>query len=145
MLSKNCYDHVKPIIQSTKLKIASILPKFLRQSYRRTKWGEIRTRLKKFRKNFPIFMAKFLKQNHRPAKFSNSFFLKLAQKIGRIENFAPPKAQGSRMPLVRAVYHDLLRRVAAHSDQGRNDDICFRKTSGSNIGAPSLLLALGAI
>jgi len=63
-------------------------------------------------------MAKFLKQNHRPAKFSNSFFLKLAQKIGRIENFAPPKAQGSRMPLVRAVYHDLLRRVAARSNQG---------------------------
>jgi len=25
------------------------------------------------------------------------------------------------MPLVRAVYHDLLRRVAVHSNQGRND------------------------
>jgi len=45
----------------------------------------------------------------------------VAQKIGRIENFAPPKAQGSRMPLVRAVYHDLLRRVAALSNQERND------------------------
>ena len=45
----------------------------------------------------------------------------MAQKFGRIENFAPPKAQGSRMPLVRAVYHDLLRRVAARSNQGRND------------------------
>jgi len=30
VLSKNCYDHVKPIIQSTKLYIASIFPKFLR-------------------------------------------------------------------------------------------------------------------
>jgi len=66
-------------------------------------------------------LGKFLKQNHRPAKFSYSFFLKVAQKFGRIENFAPPKAQGSRMLLARAVYHDLLRRVAALSSQGRND------------------------
>jgi len=29
-VEQNCYDHVKPIIQCTKLKIASILPKFLR-------------------------------------------------------------------------------------------------------------------
>jgi len=104
----------------------------------------------------------------------------VAQKFGRIENFAPPKAQGSRMPLVRAVCHDLLRRVAARSNQGRNDGgegarfpgrritmkalndcgapkspnnvtrpsiqcICFRKTSGSNIWAPNLLLGPGAI
>jgi len=83
------------------------------------------------------------------------------------------------MPLVRAVYHDLLRRVAVRSNQGHNDGgqgaqlpgrritmrapndcgapkspsnitktsvqyICFRKTSGSNIGAPNLLLAPGA-
>jgi len=46
----------------------------------------------------------------------------VAQKFGRIENFAPPEAQGSRMPLVRAVYHDLLRGVAARSNQGRNDE-----------------------
>ena len=39
VLSKNCYDHVKPIIQSTKMKIASNLAKFLRWSYRGTKWG----------------------------------------------------------------------------------------------------------
>jgi len=78
------------------------------------------------------------------------------------------------MPPVRAVYHDLLRRVAERSNQGRNDGgqgaqfpghritikapkslnnvtstsvqyICFRKTSGSNMGAPNLLLAPGAI
>ena len=84
------------------------------------------------------------------------------------------------MPLVRAVYHDLLRRVAARSNQGRNDEgqgaqfpgrrttvralndcgalkspnnvtrtsvqyVCFRKTSGSKIGAPNLLFAPGAI
>jgi len=66
-------------------------------------------------------LGKFLKQNHRPAKFSYSFFLKVAQKFGRIENSAPPEAQGSRMPLVRAVYHDLLRHVAARSNQGRMD------------------------
>jgi len=30
LLSKNCYDHVKPIFQSTKLQIPTILPKFLR-------------------------------------------------------------------------------------------------------------------
>jgi len=36
----------------------------------------------------------------------------VAQKFGRIENFAPLEAQGSLKPLVRAVYHDLLRRVA---------------------------------
>ena len=78
-------------------------------------------KIKKFRKNFPIFSGKFLKQNHRPAKFSYSCFLKAAQTFGLIEDFAPPKAQGSRMPLVRVVYHDLLRRVAACSNQGRND------------------------
>ena len=66
-------------------------------------------------------MGKFLKQHHRPKKFSYSCFLKVTQTFGRIENFAPPKAQGSRIPLVRAVYHDLLRRVAARSNQGRND------------------------
>jgi len=35
----------------------------------------------------------------------------------------PPKAQGSRVPLVRAVYHDLLGRVAACSNQGRSDGV----------------------
>jgi len=98
------------------------LPKFLRQSYRRTKWGRFGQDLKKFRKNFLIFRGKFLKQNHRPAKFSYSFFLKVAQKFGRIENFVPPKGQGSRMPLVRVVYHDLLRGVAARSNHGRKDE-----------------------
>jgi len=78
------------------------------------------------------------------------------------------------MPLVRAVYHDLLRRVVERSNEGRNDGdqeaqfpgrritmeapkspnnvtsisvqyICFRKTSGSNMGAPNLLLAPRAI
>jgi len=33
----------------------------------------------------------------------------------------PSKAKGSRMPLVRAEYYGLLRRVAARSNQGRND------------------------
>jgi len=119
-------------------------------------------------------LGKFLKENHRPAKFSYLCFLNVVQKFGRFENFAPPKTQGSRTPLDRAVYHDLLRRVAARSNQGRNDSvqgarftgrqitmrapkspnnvtrnavqyICFRKTSGSNTGAPNLLLAPGAI
>jgi len=47
--------------------------------------------------------------------------VKIHEKFGRIENFAPPKAQDSHMPLVRTVYDDLLRRVAARSNQGRND------------------------
>ena len=78
-------------------------------------------KIKKIQEKLAIFLGKFLKQNHRPAKFSCLCFLKEAQKFGRIENFAPPKAQGSCMSLVRAVYHDLLRRVAAPSNQGRND------------------------
>ena len=84
------------------------------------------------------------------------------------------------MPLVNAVYHDLLRRVAARSNQGRNAGgqgaqfpgrqitrrapndceapkshsnvtrtsmkcICCRKTSGSNIEAPNLLLGPAVI
>jgi len=65
-------------------------------------------------------LGKGLKQNHRLAKFSHSFFLKSGAKFGRIENFAPPKAQGSHMPLARAVYHDLLRGVTTRSNQGRN-------------------------
>jgi len=32
----------------------------------------------------------------------------VAQKFGQIEKFAPPEAQGSRMPLVRAVYHGFV-------------------------------------
>jgi len=78
------------------------------------------------------------------------------------------------MPLVRAVYHDLLRCVAERNNHVRNDGgpgaqfpgrrittrapkspknvtstsvqyICFRKASGPNMGVPNLLLALGAI
>jgi len=66
-------------------------------------------------------LGKFLKQNRRHAKFSYFVFLKVAQKFWRIENFAPPKGQGSHMPLVRVVYHDLSR-VVARSNQGRNDE-----------------------
>jgi len=40
-------------------------------------------------------LGKFLKQNHRPAKLSYSFFLNVARKFGRIENSASPKAQGA--------------------------------------------------
>ena len=39
-------------------------------------------------------------------------FLIVARKFGRIKNFAPLKAQGSRMPLVRAVYRGLLKPLA---------------------------------
>jgi len=45
----------------------------------------------------------------------------VAKKLGRIENCSPPKAKGPRKTLVRPEYHGLLRRVAAHSDQRRND------------------------
>jgi len=77
----------------------------------------------------------------------------VAQKFERIEKFSTPKAKASRMSLVGTEYHGLFGRVAARSNQGRNDGeargtiprapksadnvistsmqhICFRKTSG---------------
>jgi len=124
-------------------------------------------------KNFPICLGRFLEQNYRPAKLSYTFSSKWRKNSGELKIFSP-KAQGSRMPLVRAVYRDLLRRVDACSNQGRNNGgqgaqlpvrritmrapkspnnvtstsvqyICFRKTSGFKMGALSLLLAPGAI
>jgi len=89
VLSKNCYDHVKPIIQSTKVKIASIFAKFLRWSYRGTKCGGDLHKIQKFRKNFPICLGKFLKQNHCPAN-SPTRLLQSGAKFGRIENPPPP-------------------------------------------------------
>jgi len=68
----------------------------------------------KFRKNFPMYLGKLLTQNYRPAKLSFSFSPQWPKNSGE-------KAKGSRMPLVRAEYHSLLRRVAAHSNQGLND------------------------
>jgi len=44
VLSKNCYDHVKTIIQSSKLKKARILAKVLRWSHRCSKRGKVWTR-----------------------------------------------------------------------------------------------------
>ena len=74
-------------------------------------------------KNLADMLGKFFKQNHRPAKLSYSFSSKWRKNSGELKIPPPPKAQGSRMPLARAVYHDLLRRVAARSNhnQGRND------------------------
>ena len=132
--------------------------------------GEIWTRFKNFRKNFPICFCKLLKQNHRPEKLSYSFSSKWRKNSGKLKIF-PREAQGSRMPLVRAVYHGLVevRRGCNDGGQGAqfrgrrvimrapNDIggpkspnnvtstsvqyICFRKTSGSNMGTPNLLLA----
>jgi len=53
VLSKNCYDHVKPIIQSSKLKIASILAKCLRCSYRGYEVGEDLDKIKKVQEKLP--------------------------------------------------------------------------------------------
>ena len=78
-------------------------------------------KIKKIREKCPDIFGQVSETEPSPCKFSYSFFLKVAQKFWRIENFAPLEAQGSRMPLVRAVYYDLLRRVAARSNQGRND------------------------
>ena len=129
---------------------------------------EIWTRFKKFTKNFPICSGMFLKQNHHPAKRSCSFSSKWRKNSGELKSFLP---LNPKVP-VRAVYHDLLRRVSERYNQGRNDEsqgaqfhgcritvkalkspnnvtstsvqyICFRKTSGSNIGAPNVLLAPG--
>jgi len=55
--------------------------------------------------------------------------------LGELKIFAPTKAQGSRMPLVRAVYHDLLRRVAARSNQGPNDGEQGAQFSGRRMTA----------
>jgi len=92
----------------------------------------------------------------------------VAQKFGQIEKFSLPKAQGSRMPLELCTMV-LLSRVAARSNHGRKDGgrgaqflgrrttmkapkspnnvtstsaqyICFRKTSGSNMGTPPNLV-----
>jgi len=76
-------------------------------------------------------LGKFFKQNHRPAKLSYSFSSKWRKNSGELKIPPPPKAQGSRMPLARAVYHDLLRRVAERSNQGRNDGV-----KGHNSRAP---------
>ena len=109
MFGKNCYDRVKPIIKSTKLQIVRILPKFLRQSYRRTRWRlRFGQDLKKFRKNFPLCLGK-LQAKSSPCKTFLFVFFRVEQKFGRIENFAYPKVKDSRMPLVRA---DLRRNIA---------------------------------
>ena len=156
------------------------MPKFLRQSYRRSKWAGDSDKIKKIQEKLPDIFGQVSETEPSPCKILLFVFPQSGAKIRANENFAPPKAQGSRMPLVRAVYHDLLRRVAARSNQGRNDEwqgaqfpgrritmrapndcgtpkspsnitrtsvqyICFRKTSGSNIGSPNLLLAPGAI
>jgi len=49
-VEQKCYDLVKPIIQSTKLKIAS---KFLRWSCRGTKWGEDLDKILKIQEKLP--------------------------------------------------------------------------------------------
>ena len=50
-------------------------------------------------------------------------FLKVVYNFGQILKFCPPpKVQGSRVLLITAAYHDLLRRVAARNNHGRNDE-----------------------
>jgi len=65
------------------------------------------TRILEYRKNFPICLSKLLKQNHRPAKLFYSFSSKWRKNSGELK-IPPPEAQGSRMPLVRAVYHGFV-------------------------------------
>jgi len=90
VLSKNCYDHVKPIIQSTNLKIDSILAKFLRWSYRGTKWGEIWTRFqnsgKTSRYDWARFLGRTIALQNSPTRFPQS-----GAKFGGIENPPPLK------------------------------------------------------
>jgi len=69
--------------------------------------GGIWIRFKKFRKNFPICLSKLLKHNHRTTKLSYSFSSKWRKNSGKLKMF-PPEAEGSRMPLVRAVYHGFV-------------------------------------
>jgi len=65
-------------------------------------------------------LGKLLNKNHRPAKLSYSFSLQWHRNSGELKIF-PPKAKDSRMTLVKAEYHGLLRLVAARSNQRRND------------------------
>jgi len=67
--------------------------------------------MKKNQEKLPVIFGQVSETEPPPCKILLFVFLKVAQKFGRIENFAPLKAQGSRMPLVRAVHHDLLRRA----------------------------------
>jgi len=60
-------------------------------------------------------------QNHRPAKLYHLFSSQWRKNSGKLKILPAPKAKGSRMPLVRAEYHGLLSRVAARSNQERND------------------------
>jgi len=162
-VEQKCYDHVKPIIQSIELKIAS---KFLRWSCKGTKWGGIWNSGKNSRYFCAGFLSRTIALQNSPVRFPQS-----GAKIRANWKFSLPTAQGSRMPLVRAVYHNLLRRVAERSNQGVTTGvtipgrritmrapkspnnvtstsvqyICFRKTSASNMGAPNLFLASGAI
>jgi len=81
MLSKNCYDHVKPIIQSTKLQIASILPKFLRQSYRRTKWAGDSDTIKKIQEKLPDIFGQVSETEPSPCKILLLVFPQSGAKI----------------------------------------------------------------
>jgi len=73
-----------------------------------------------FRKNLAICLGKLHKQNHRPVKLSYSFSPQLHKNSGELKLFTP-KVKDSPMHLVSIEYHGLLRRVAARSNQGRND------------------------
>jgi len=66
-------------------------------------------KIKKMQEKLPDIFGQVFETEPSPCKILPFVFLKVAQKFGRIENFAPPLGQGSRMTLVRAVYHDLLR------------------------------------
>jgi len=97
---------------------------------------------KKFRKNFPICLGKLLKQNHRPAKLSYSFSSQQHKHLGESKILVPPKAKGSRMPLVRAEYHGLLRRVAERGNQGRKVGAGAPNDCGERRTVPTISQAL---
>jgi len=52
-------------------------------------------------------MFEWLEQNHRPVKLSYLFSSKRRKNLGRLK-ISPHEAQGSRMLLVRAVYHGFV-------------------------------------
>jgi len=61
-----------------------------------------------------------LKQDHRSAKLSYSFSCSGTKILVNL-NFFLLQVKGSRLLLFRAEYYGLLRRIAARSNQGRND------------------------
>jgi len=121
MLSKTCYDGVNHLFNTPNCRQLVFCQTFCIKAIGVRSGGEIRTIFLKFRKNFSIFLGKFWNRTitlqYSPIRFSSKWH-KNSRELKMLTRLKP------KVPLclwVRAVYHDLLRRVAVRSNQGRND------------------------